>query len=233
MKKFLSLLMALTLFLSINTLFLAEAKAEALPDEQYQVTVDNQTYDVNIHIQDNLKTVTVDDGNTIETVVYDMENNKTYVNGEEISNELVTFFEEISEDKEFQSISLQPDNPSLSEKDTPILYSNDQGGGVGVSWIYEYTNNGSINLSSLTTAAIVGVLAAVFTKNVIVGGLAAVATAIAGAISSEKSTIYYKEVRYWQPDPNWPKLYKDYKSELTFYKYSTYTGFITSATIIH
>ena len=225
-KKFLSLIMALTLVLSINTFFLTKVKADTLSDEQYQVTVDNQMYNLNIHIQDNLKTVTVDDGSTIETVVYNMENSKIYINGEEISNTLVTFFEEIIEDEESFSLT-PPDNlPSTSRANVPDA-------GWSNSWIYEYSNKGSINLSSLATAAIVGVLAAVFTKNVIVGGLAAVATAIAGAISSERSTIYYEEIRYWQPDYNWPKLFKDYKSVITFYKYSGYTGKITTKTIYH
>ncbi|MGE7694456.1 hypothetical protein ACQKNC_10085 [Lysinibacillus sp. NPDC094177] len=224
-KNFLSLIMALTLVLSINTFFLAKAKADTLSYEQYQVTVDNQMYDLKIHLQDNLKTVTVDDGNTVETVVYNMENNKVYVDGEEISNTLVTFFEEIVEDEKSFSLS-PPDN-------LPLNRAADQSAGWSNSWIYEYSNKGSINLSNLTTSVIVGVLAAIFTKNVIVGGLAAIATAIAGSISSEKSTVYYEELRYWKPDVNWPEFYKDYKSVITFYKYSRYTGKITTKTIYH
>lgn len=218
MKKCLSLIMALILFFSINSMVIAEAKAKAeeLPVEQFEVTVEDVKYDLNIYTQDNLRTVIVDDENTIETVVYDMENKKIYVNGEEISSGVVTPIEE-----------LQRMDDSIQ------TFAADQGAGVGVTWMYEYTNRGYINFGSLATAAIVGVLAAVFTKNAIVGGLAAVATAITGAISSDRKTVYYTEVRYWKPDPNWPKLYKDYKSVLTFYKYAEYTGKITSKTIYH
>lgn len=208
--------MALILFFSINSMVITEAKAEELPVEQFEVTVEDRSYDLNIHTQDNLKTVIVDDGNTIETVVYNMENKKIYVNGEEISSGVVTSIEEL---------------PGMNN--SIQTFAADQGAGVGMTWMYEFTNLGYVNFGSLTTAAIVGVLAAVFTKNVVVGGLAAITTAIAGAVSSERKTVYYKQIRYWKPDPNWPKFYKDYKSELTFYKYAQYTGKITSKTIYH
>lgn len=216
MKKCLSLIMALILFFSINSMVITEAKAEEFPVEQLEITVEDVNYNLNIHTQDNLRTVIVDDGYTTETVVYDMKNKKTYVNGEEISSGVITSIEEL---------------PLI--ENSIQTFAVDQGAGVGMTWRYEYTNYGYINLGSLTSAAIIGVLAAVFTKNVVVGGLAAIATAIAGSISSERKTIYYKEVRYWKPDYNWPKLYKDYKSELTFYKYAQYTGLITSKTIHH
>lgn len=231
MRKYLSIFMAFILAFAINSLYMVqEANADTLtlPSEQYQVTVEGVTYDVSTSIAGDFKTVTVTDGNRTDTVVHNSLTNITYVNGEKISNEFVNFVESIVETEDEESVSVE------IKADTPETLTVDQGGGQGASWIFEYTNPGSFNLTSIVTTVVVGVLAAVFTANIIVGALAAIATALITAMTTnEKKTIYYIETRFWQPDYQFPKLYKDYKSDVNFYQYSTYKGLITSATIYH
>lgn len=231
MRKYLSIFMAFILAFAINSFYFAqEANADTLtlPNDQYQVTVDGVTYDVSTIIAGDFKTSTVTDGNTTDTVIHNSVTGVTYVNGEKVSNEFVNFIESVVETDDEESVSVEVKDDMLE------TFSNDQGGGVGVSWIYEYTNPGSFNLTSMTASIVIGVLAAVFTKNILVGILATIASSlIATMTTNEKKTIYYIEVRYWQPDYNWPLLYKDYKSDVTFYEYSTYKGYITSATIYH
>jgi len=91
----------------------------------------------------------------------------TYVNGEKISNDFVNFIEsvEVTDDEETVSLKLK------------IGYRL-QGGGVGVSWIYEYTNPGSFNLTSITTSVVIGILAIIATA------------LIATTTNNEKKTIY-------------------------------------------
>lgn len=222
MKKFLISLISLTLIVPI--LSPLSAKAENLSpatDYQYQVIVNEETYNLDVSVQGNTQTIAVDDGNVTETIVHDMESDEIYANGEKVSRKTITSLEEIAGIERTQS---NPNDNSI----TP--YANEIGAGFGAIYVYEFTDYGEINFGSITTHAIIGILAAIFTKNLIVGGLAAVASAISGSITSERKTIYYKHNRYSRPDPNWPLLYKDYREEVWFYKYKTYTGLITKGT---
>lgn len=233
MKKFLNL--TALILLVIFTLNLPSANAEVSSNNKRFILTDSATKEsffVTINTDNGIKTVIVDDGNTTENIVYDTKKNEMFLNGEKLSDEIVNSLKKFAEIENehtsinnHQSIHLQNNNP------TPL--SVDQGAGFGTSWVYEFTDYGQINVSGLTKAALIGVLAAILTKNVIVGVLASIATAIFSSVSSERGSVYYKHIRYTKPHEQFPLLYKRYKEEVYFYKYSQYTGLIRHETIYH
>lgn len=82
----------------------------------------------------------------------------------------------------------------------------------------------------MTVGAIATILATIFTKGATIPLLAGAATVIASSISSGRGTIWYKRLHYTRKNPYFPSL-RDPRDVISFYKYSNYTGLITSVTI--
>jgi len=195
-------------------------------------TANNEIFNVKININNAIKTVIVDDGYITENIVYDTIKNEMLLNGEKIPDEIVNSLKQFAEIEKEDTIINYSQSPLL-QNHRPVPLSIDQGAGIGSTWVYEFTNYGQINVTGLTKAALIGALAAILTKNVIVGVLASIATAIFSSVSSERGSVYYKHIRYTKPHEQFPLLYKRYKEEVYFYKYSQYTGLIRHEIIYH
>lgn len=158
------------------------------------------------------------DGVTTYEAEYNKLTGEVYLNGRLISSEIFSDIE-VSE-KDF-SLGSDTDNNMVSP------FANEPGAGFGVTWVFQSSSVGSINLAGLSVGAVATVLASVFSKGKTITITAGLATVIASSISSSKGTVYYKWFTYTKPNKYFPSL-KDRKDEIHFYKNSNYTGYITT-----
>lgn len=219
MKKTLVGLTSLALLFSSITPGLASANSGA-NEPSINVAIANE---IEVTTENNIVYAKYFDGENAYEAQFNPATNELYLNGELIPYETVRSFKELGE-----SLSLEESDSLDGNIITP--FSADQGAGVGITWVYEYTDYGSINVAGMTVGAIATVLATIFSKGKTIPLLAGAATVIASSISSGSGTVWYKRVHYTKKNTYFPSL-RDPRDVISFYKYSGYTGLITTVTI--
>ncbi|KAA6450430.1 hypothetical protein VSK91_06595 [Bacillus swezeyi] len=173
-------------------------------------THEGTTYTYTIVEDNNKREVSLNNGQTTDTAVYDKTNNKLFLNGQEVDSETKAFVDEISQDgNNSGQFSIQ------GYGDVPSGYKYVKGSTVKGSWAF-------VNAGLLSVIAIIA--ASSLTKNFTWRAITGIASAIIGTISTPSFSIYwtrktYKKKKGKKTATGWQlRIYRDSKRKKLIHK---------------